>query len=172
MNNKEKDVIVISLIDGITSNNLPGVTSELKNLNYESPFAQMNVYEAKTALYQLYLLNSDEFWNAISKVPFQYNKTDISTSPSTRDKFREMVKSLKTDRNINEENKEWWTEVINACKVINNTTEQNTASPKNIDEKTLVKREANTAPTINLYWAITFILIAIILTALITKSIK
>lgn len=112
-NPANKDISVIIVIDTITSNNLYGVTAELKNLGYINPYGQMNVYEAKTALYQLYLLNPNEFWDLLQRVPFNYEKTDISTCPSVKEKFR----SITTEINGVESNsKDWWNETIDSIR--------------------------------------------------------
>lgn len=87
---------VLTINDTIATNNPTGLTTVLKAVGYpvDNRFDSLSHADLTKALWDLYNTDKAKWAQVIRSVPFNYEKTDASTSPATRATFESITRSF------------------------------------------------------------------------------
>lgn len=96
MNQNDIRSSVILINNTLATNNPKGLTEALRKSGYvvDGRFDILNYDALNNALLELYLTSSEKWGDVIRSVPFNYQKTDSSTSPDTKARFENLSASL------------------------------------------------------------------------------
>lgn len=104
---------VMAVNSNLATNNPRGVTDALKGIGYpvDSRFDILSNSELNKALLGLYDENPSTWASVVRSVPFNYQKTDSSTSPATIAEFQNITRAFNpNDPSVlrDEVGRKWW----------------------------------------------------------------
>lgn len=96
MTSNDVKLAVISINNTLATNNPKGLTDALRRNGYvvDGRFDILNYDALNNALLELYITNPEKWGEVIRSVPFNYQKTDSSTSPETKALFENISTAL------------------------------------------------------------------------------
>lgn len=95
MTQNDIKLAVIAVNNTLSTNNPKGLTEALKRIGYpvDSRFDIMSYDALNKALLELYLADPVKWGQVMQSVPFNYQKTDSSTSQNTKTLFENIIRS-------------------------------------------------------------------------------
>lgn len=96
MTQKELNSAVSLVNKTLATNNPKGLTIALRNYGYsvDNRFDILSYSELNKILSDIYNSNPQQWVQIVKSVPFNYEKTDSSTSPDTKSRFQNIVTSI------------------------------------------------------------------------------
>lgn len=118
MTQNDIKLAVIAVNNTLATNNPKGLTDALKGIGYPvDPRFDILSYDALSkALLELYLADPVKWGQVVKSVPFNYEKTDSSTTQNTRTLFENITKSFNpsdTSATQKGEKPKWWQTALN-----------------------------------------------------------
>lgn len=134
MTQDELKLAIINVNNTIATNNPKGVTAALKRSGYptDSRFDMLNHDALTRALLELYMSDPKKWADVVESVQFNYEKTDASTSPSTRATFESIIRSANpndTSALQKGDKPKWWETALGYILGSTTTTTQGPVAP-------------------------------------------
>lgn len=134
MTQKDITLAVIAANSALATNNPKGLTDALRQAGYpvDGRFDIMSHDALAKALLELYTANPRKWAQVMAAVPFNYEKTDSSTTQNTRTLFENIARSFNPDdksASLKSDKPKWWQTALDYLIGSTTTTHQGAPPP-------------------------------------------